>query len=616
MRISRLTALLAVCTAFFSACSSSGPGSADARSAAPDAGLDVFRDTRSDGPDERPDDVGRRDSRPPDTPPAPDVAPLPDTLPPRPDSDTPTDARTDAPDTAPDAAPDTAPDAGPDAGLDAAAPPDTAGPADTATAPDASDASAPGGPVLTLDSALCNPTGPGVVLAFHGQTDTAPPARFELSLLDAAGAPLPFADDAPMVAFDPATSAALVLSWPDPDGLPDSFTGALRSRLGHPFEGVAAVHLTVVDAAGATAGASAPCTPPPPRGAGEACDPERLDDACAAGLACVVADPVPGAPDPSAARCQPAAAPTLGGAAVFVNAERRTLGVRVTAADPDGDLAAALVRLRDGFGRPLGWTDGAGAFHAFPELFVPLGAVAADPGAAPPASALPLGASGPLPAAVRDVFAVAAADVRVVDATALTSDALAVPAEPPAALPAGFPCDPYGAFGVCAAPDERCGHDDGTLGTPTYCQVPVPECPDAFGAVAATDHPGAEPGVWSVTLDLAAAAPLTEPGTCGGGGAQRVVTFAPPAPGRYRLTLTADAPDATHLRAFLRRHCAFADPDSELACADGLPWQVELALGDVPLALVLDDGGAPPPDDGAPAATATLTIETIETVEE
>jgi hypothetical protein len=152
--------------------------------------------------------------------------------------------------------------------------------------------------------------------------------------------------------------------------------------------------------------------------------------------------------------------------------------------------------------------------------------------------------------------------ISAVDETNKSSETLDVaPLEAPPEVLTGDVCDTAGATAICPE-EEVCFTID--EGAPT-CGAPVAECPEAWGAVIANDHP--EGDGFSYTGDNTSGESRGA-GACGGGGPQEVVFFTAPEAGTWRFQTSSNAMNMVDPLIFAREFCAVAS--SELDCNDDI----------------------------------------------
>ena len=442
--------------------------------------------------------------------------------------------------------PDSAP---PDAALDAAwpdaAPPDAAEPdaaEPDAAEPDAAepdvaepdvwvpDAAPPPAPQLDAIAAHCNDVRRSLGVHVNGTAVSL--AAIGLTLRNADGAVRPFEDGASTLWL------ALPRDGADVERDGDGFALRFAAELGHDFQGVTSVGVTVRDLAGLESVADAvACTPPDLVALDEICDPIEAFDRCPDGTRCFASalDDV--------AMCHAAEPPAVDVAIVRFDPLRGALGTVIEGTDPDDDVTSVELWLLDRAFEPLMARDALGFETPIPPLTSPA-EVWTDGGR------FRATATGVIPSFVVDPAALVAAEVRAVDGAGLRSAPVLVAVEPPLALASGSPCDVAGALGRCPA-DEVCGFETGYPDAPAVCQVPLATCPHSW--------PVAELEIGATELALPADPELTTPGRCDARAPTAVFAFTAPTDDMY-----AFGADAAVL--FVRTHCALPQPEYEIDC--------------------------------------------------
>ena len=281
---------------------------------------------------------------------------------------------------------------------------------------------------------------------------------------------------------------------------------------------------------------------------GGACDPAGLDNTCVEGAICVVPAAAEGAPDPLEGVCQIPSAPTLTGVEAFFNERTLAIGLRVEGADPDKDLASATLRLFDVDGdRVPSASDGPGAAET--ELTLTFEDVAWE------GDRFAAAASGGLPVGWEGVHSVR---VRVLDARGLQSEGLEVDVAPTPEWVAGQPCDSAGGLTACP---------NGGMCDPVTaeCGEAVAECPDDWEVIDLADHQ--HEGSRFVYRGDTEGAENHGAGSCGGGAGQDVFRFTAPMAGEWLFETDIEGRfDDTVM--YVRSHCRYGGPASELACND------------------------------------------------
>ena len=289
----------------------------------------------------------------------------------------------------------------------------------------------------------------------------------------------------------------------------------------------------------------------------DACDPAGARSVCAPGSRCGFWD--------TPARCVEAGAPEIGLAELFVNAERRTVGVYVEGRDPQANLALVEVTLLDGEGQSLG-----------PTVTTRLAVVEGDE------QGQAGFASGPLAPALDP----AQADVRVVDTGDERSSPLRVIRQAPRDGLEGDACDLGEALLRCPA-GTVCSLETGAPGDPSLCAPPVLGCPEGVSV-----HVVTLTSTGTLTLDdedFPTAGGVTTPAACGGGQpGLRVLELRVALDGFVRFEMLR-ASEFVDPLIWARTHCAEAAPALEIGCFD----DPDGGLGLLPRGEVRVEPGAP-----------------------
>ncbi|MCA9525670.1 MAG: hypothetical protein KC549_05155, partial [Myxococcales bacterium] len=392
------------------------------------------------------------------------------------------------------------------------------------------------------------------------------------------------------------------------------------------------VRLSVTDAFGLESGAlDVPVAAPVEVARGGACELGEAFAACAGDDACIDAD----AEDGNPGVCSETFPANVTGGEAFANVEAGLLGIRVTGEDADNnpdtlaivafDAAGAELPLLAEPGEAIATLDNVvaadGNFSgqtvvAFFSACLPAAQAQFDEcvGAGGDQDACVDAANALLAQCNRDTIArVASLRVAAGDSTGRTGDAYTIEmVSPTPTVGDGVACDAATAFAICEEGLSCFGLEDPNAPT---CQVPVVECPAPWGVVSLNDHAAGD-GAWSYDGDSTGAENLAGAGTCGGGGAQQVVSFTAPAAGTYVAEITAaDDPTAgtTDTLIFARSHCALPGEDFEVGCNDDIDTQGGNYLSSVTLELdagqsvfLFIDGYT---GNGAPGFAGTYTIE-------
>ena len=297
---------------------------------------------------------------------------------------------------------------------------------------------------------------------------------------------------------------------------------------------------------------------------GDACDLAGLDNTCAIGAVCVRPPTAEGEPEPAVGVCQVPTRPAIASVEAYLNARTNAIGLRITGADPDRDVAGMTVRLFDAEGlRVPSSPDGAGVPGAEMDLQFAEGDVqwgldaAGDPGSfvAETSRALPADWAG-----------ITSVRLRAYDATDLHSDQAEAEFRPTPELAEGERCDAGGGLRACPA-EQICDPDSAA------CTDPISECPADWDVIDLVDHHH-ENGRYVYRGSTEGAEDHTggAGGSCGGGAGQDIFHFTAPgevdAPAAEWLFETDIEGRFDDTVMYIRSHCRYGGPIAELACND------------------------------------------------
>lgn len=288
--------------------------------------------------------------------------------------------------------------------------------------------------------------------------------------------------------------------------------------------------------------------PLPVRGPGEPCDGERISDTCGAGLACRL--------EMNGAACVPVDPPQILSAQATFGPG--ALGLKVAFSDPEGDAALFDLKVRDDDGvrfalpapRPLPADAAGGQLQTSFEA-----------------------AWGPQQGDV--------AEITLIDAEGLVSAPAIARLRPAPMVGIGAACDPLEALFACAGEDDEIICAVVEAGDSPVCAAFEEPCPEAwrpFPLVTPVRHE-----------DNHRNGPDRTAGSCGGGGTpEAIYTLTPRRDARWVISV-----QPAGSAVYVRSHCRFAVPASELACRNG-PFVLDVEGGETYYVFV--DG----PGEGGP----------------
>ena len=300
--------------------------------------------------------------------------------------------------------------------------------------------------------------------------------------------------------------------------------------------------------------------------AGGACDLRGVDNTCELGAVCVNPPAAGGEPDPGAVAgvCKVPTRPSVIAVEAFLNARTQAIGLRVTGADPDGDIRGLSVRLFDAEGQRVPSSpDGPGAAGAEMELMFGEADVQWGPDADGNPGAFTAQASRALPA---DWAGIMSVRLRVFDATDLQSDQAEAEFVPTPDLGEGERCDAGGGLGACPG-EQIC--DPASAG----CTEPIAECPADWDVIDLMEF-AHENGryVYRGSTEGARDHTAGAGGSCGGGAGQDIFSFTVPgeldAPAAQWVFETDTEGRFDDTVMYIRSHCRYEGPIAELACND------------------------------------------------
>jgi hypothetical protein len=316
--------------------------------------------------------------------------------------------------------------------------------------------------VSTLD-AYCNLDPNALGLELSGSAPFDDLGTLALELLDDSGTPILLMNGQAELELGVSGS-----SYVDASISSESYDLSLSALMATPLADVASVRVRVANLAGHYGPTmTAACASPPELVAGAVCDPNSALDRCPAGQRCST--------EAGPATCVDATAPTLVEVGAAYNYQRRSLGVSATGADLEHNAWYARVDLLDSELEPLRIDPSDPLSPLFDPVYIELFLSWSGDDYVGRGSTV-------LPTSIPPAAAFEAVRITVVDRTGLGSDALDTTMRAPLNLLSGDPCDFVEAFGVCPS-SEVCGYDDGNVGSPTFCQVPVSGCPDDWPVV-------------------------------------------------------------------------------------------------------------------------------------
>jgi hypothetical protein len=469
-------------------------------------------------------------------------------------------------------------------------------------------------PVIEEVEAFFNADNSGLGVIIMGTDEDNNVIGFNLTVLDAAGAPIALNPD------DPENIDPIYQDFIELNAENGSFIGELSGLLPEGIA-VASVRVAVVDDTDLVSEPFEVAVSAPAQGAiGELCDSAQAFDRCPDGSACA-----PGIDGGEETRCTVTSAPVLDQLTALLGGDPAVLGLRGIGSDAEGNAIGFDLLLLDAAGEAVPVAvDGEGMpiVGEVTPLQVRFNEVArGDAGAFDGTAAVPLAVFVNCSAfgdaffeacldetgdffgcafATADAEAQCATDqsvrisaaattvrVRIIDATGELSAPIDAPFGMPAELAEGAIC--LGAsLGACPM-GQFCLPGEGL----STCGVPVPECPAAW-EVGDLNAGQTDTG-WSFSGDHSDST-ITAAGSCGGGGLVDVLSFTAPEAGTYGFIVTAHTDDPL---IYARSFCGVPDPTLELACNDdfdALLSGIELALEAEEMVYIFVDsyqGGTP-----------------------
>lgn len=244
--------------------------------------------------------------------------------------------------------------------------------------------------------------------------------------------------------------------------------------------------------------------------------------------------------------------PTMTTLEAWFNADSIAIGLHIEGTDPDNDVMGIGLQLLDADGAVI-----------FPEGDEPLELALGESALEQADGSYTINFSGLLPDDT-NVDAIDTYRVDVFDAEGLRSPAQNIQPMAPPAVARGAECDVVGARSRCADGD-LCFDADTEDEVEPVCVEAVAECPAEWGAPVALVADG---DIWTATGDTTDVEGRTG-GTCGGGTAPELVyTFTAPQAGPYTINADKVPESGIDPVLYVRTHCRFAAPTTELACND------------------------------------------------